>query len=371
MRIAWISTDANNKKRRDTGQYGGVGHYRVVQPMRHLKGYEHTFINNRLPDNEDWVKDYDLVITKHATNPAAISRTYSACERYGVPIVTDLDDDVFNIRPDQPSYKMGLAPGGMERANMAAAISMSNAIFVSTNYLKESIAKSLKDIFDLEIPIYVLPNCFYPDEWNKVSKGARQGITIGWHGSITHDADIKSVLPALQRIIRKYPFVKVELMGGIHHESLQGLFGELPFEDREHFYVGMGTATWKNFPYHLMKQKWDIGIAPLVDDEFNQSKSHIKWMEMSMKGIPVVASDVKPYNDTYGTNKLIQQGKTGFLCKTREEWIDTLSKLIEDSKLRDKIASNAKDYILKNWTYEKNIKLWDKAIKSVLKSNKK
>ena len=34
----------------------------------------------------------------------------------------------------------------------------------------------------------------------------------------------------------------------------------------------------------------DIGICPLVDDEFNRNKSQIKAIEYGLLGLPVVAS---------------------------------------------------------------------------------
>jgi glycosyltransferase involved in cell wall biosynthesis len=110
-----------------------------------------------------------------------------------------------------------------------------------------------------------------------------------------------------------------------------------------------------------MKQKWSIGIAPLIDDTFNRSKSNIKWLEYTMKHIPTVASNVEPYRS-------IKHGVTGILCDTPEQWYVALKELIEDSKLRDRLAENSYKEIKKNWQYDKNAKLWKKAIDSVLKA---
>jgi hypothetical protein len=38
-----------------------------------------------------------------------------------------------------------------------------------------------------------------------------------------------------------------------------------------------------------------IGIAPIADNTFNDSKSELKWLEYTALGVPTVASDVGPY----------------------------------------------------------------------------
>jgi glycosyltransferase involved in cell wall biosynthesis len=319
----------------------------------------------------EFIEGCDMIIAKHMDNPQAISDILSACAEFKIPLVVDLDDNVWDIREDQPAHQRGLAKGDEKRAFMLSFISCADAIFCSTNHLEKIVKARLKDVFNVDMPTFVLPNCFYPDEWvTHTSKGSRQGVTIGWHGSITHNADIKMVLPALVAIVRHYKDVKVELVGGLNAKDTMELFKDVPYELQKKFIIRGGTPSWKGFPYLIMKQRWDIGIAPLIDDVFNKSKSHIKWMEFAMKKIPVIASNLEPYNDLYDKTPLIEHGKTGYLCNTTEEWVDTLAMLIEDKKLREKIGTNGFNAVMKNWTYKKNIKKWDKAIKSVLKLKK-
>lgn len=72
----------------------------------------------------------------------------------------------------------------------------------------------------------------------------------------------------------------------------------------------------------------DIGIMPLVDNEWTRGKSAYKLVQYMGVGIPAVSSPV-------GVNtEIIRDGVNGFLADTPETWIKKLSLLIENPELR-------------------------------------
>jgi spore maturation protein CgeB len=116
----------------------------------------------------------------------------------------------------------------------------------------------------------------------------------------------------------------------------------------------------------MMSMGWDIGLAPLLDIEFNRCKSHIKWMEYSMSKTPVLASRVYPYYEKIDNKDVIVDGKTGFLFSDENEFKTKLKKLILDIELRKKIGDNAYNYIIKKWQYRDNIKKMVKILNQYL-----
>jgi glycosyltransferase involved in cell wall biosynthesis len=95
--------------------------------------------------------------------------------------------------------------------------------------------------------------------------------------------------------------------------------------------------------------QFDIGIAPLETTEFTDSKSNIKWQEYSLMGIPTIASDTGPYQDS------IKHASTGYLVKnTMDDWYKAFKLLIENESLRRKIGEKAKEEVINNWSLEKN-----------------
>jgi glycosyltransferase involved in cell wall biosynthesis len=82
-------------------------------------------------------------------------------------------------------------------------------------------------------------------------------------------------------------------------------------------------------------------MVPLADNNFNRSKSNIKFLEYSVCGFPAVYSDVGPYHSS------VVQGETGLLTRnTPEDWFINIETLVKDPGLRSRIAMNARNEIL-------------------------
>jgi len=378
MKILFITTDWNTPYRQTTGEYGGIGYYRSHKPAEYLKelGYETTVLGADLVgfiDHKDtfnsYVKlfrDFDMVVIKQSDSKNS-GKIIGACKHLEIPIVMDLDDNIINISEDNPAYEKGYKEDGVKRAFAIASMSMVDALFVSTQPLKDFYIKFLKDVLKIEMPIYILPNCNDSKDWKGEALREDDVISLGWHGSITHDNDLKLILPVISKLMDKYDNLYLGMIGGIRDSSYEDLFKDFDEEKRKRVGIMPGTPSWKSFPELIMSTRWDIGLAPLTDNEFNVSKSHIKWMEYSMKGIPTIASRVYPYHEPVRGIQTIIDRNTGFLVSTPKEWEETLELLIEDKTLRDEIGQNAKEYVEKNWQYKDNIKFWDEAIKDVVK----
>lgn len=84
---------------------------------------------------------------------------------------------------------------------------------------------------------------------------------------------------------------------------------------------------------------FDIGVAPLPDDEFHGAKSDNKFREYAASRIAGVYSDVPVYRDC------VEHGRTGLLVPAAPDaWYDAMTRLIEDGALRTGIQQEA-------WTY--------------------
>lgn len=372
-RVAFIDTTWNNTK---DGKYSGVGYYRVILPARFIKKYDVSVYGKNIHDlgatEEDIFKNlflnHDAVVTKAVDNPKAASALCFFAQHYKKPLIIDLDDNYFEVRPDQPSYKF-YHPGSQKTGILKAYLSLATHLVCSTNPLAKWHEKWFKKEAKLTRKVDVIPNCSCLADFNYSYKGNKDKsvVRIGWQGSMTHYADLKMVLPALREVINKYPHVRIELMGGLVLDEAAELFKEWTEKEFKNVLITAGTKSWESYPKKLSTKKWDIGICPLVDDEFNRNKSHIKWMEYSAYKIPTVASKVYPYFKDIDGVKTIQDGKTGFLASTTEEWVSYLSQLIESKKLRQKIGNNAHEFIKEHWQIEQHISKWEKVLDKFIK----
>jgi processive 1,2-diacylglycerol beta-glucosyltransferase len=363
LKIALVGTDFSaTQERKESKGYGGVTYYRLIKPLLENKNdkFEFTYHAADLIDEavgkstvqfwQDFVGRYDMFVVKHIDNPEGASNLLFFAKKYGKKVILDLDDNLFETREDQPAHQF-YKRGEQKRAVVSALISMVDGLFVSTQPLADYYKNHLKTVFNVEIPIFVLPN--YNDikdfDFVPVEKDPNKTV-IGWMGSTTHLSDLKVVLKPLQRLLKE-----VNLMGGLSSKEAPILFKDFDDTLLDRVFIYGGTPSWKGYPELLSKQPWDIAIAPLLNDEFNRGKSHIKWMEYGVYKIPCVASDVYPYS------KAITDGEDGFLCDEKQ-WYYTLRKLINDKDLRKKIGDNAYSTITKELQYKDHYKLWIDAL---------
>ncbi len=102
----------------------------------------------------------------------------------------------------------------------------------------------------------------------------------------------------------------------------------------EHNFGRRWTKGPNNYAYVL--DETDIVLAPLENNKFNSFKSELKQTECWTRKLPVVCSDLPPYN-IYGKHMenciLIPDKKNN-----KKHWAKNLKKLILDKDLRNKIG---------------------------------
>jgi len=108
----------------------------------------------------------------------------------------------------------------------------------------------------------------------------------------------------------------------------------------------------------------DIGIVPLVKEEFEKGKFPFKALQYMAVGIPVVGT-------RWGVlEEIITDGVNGFLVDNEEEWIDKLGVLLKDADLRKKMGENGRKVIKEKFTYDINAPKFIDILKMVSKSTK-
>jgi glycosyltransferase involved in cell wall biosynthesis len=105
----------------------------------------------------------------------------------------------------------------------------------------------------------------------------------------------------------------------------------------------------------------DIGVMPLTDDKWSRGKCGFKALQyMAMESVPVISP--------VGVNtEIVENGVNGFLAKSKEEWLSTLSLLIEDKELRERLAIEARKTILERYSVQANQNLYLEYFKELLK----
>ncbi|MFN8369826.1 MAG: glycosyltransferase [Bacteriovoracaceae bacterium] len=279
--------------------------------------------------------DYLICQRTVSTEIKTLDEIVNYCEKNQILIVYDLDDLLLALPKEHPHHAV-FTP---KSATVFRWLMAADQVWTSTDSLK-------KQLLSINPNIQTIPNYIDSKVWSKKSElpNVSNGVTrILYMGTHTHLPDFKMIENALQRL-------KTE-MGNSLEICLVGIDNITSNIDwcktiSIPLMVLRTHPAFVNWLTHLHnKEPFHIGIAPLIDNEFNRSKSSIKFLDYSALGITTVASDIGVYSQ-------IVNGENGILVKNEEEsWYLALKDLIQNSEKRKKIQTRAHNDVFDKYGY--------------------
>lgn len=245
---------------------------------------------------------FDLVWLEYEAFPWMPAGFESLLPLLGVPYVVDLDDAVFHNYDLNSHFFIRMILGNKIDAVMRRAV----AVIAGNDYLLERARRAGAKCISL-IPS-VVDLARYPE----IKKAVNQVFTIGWIGSPATVHYLRLIQPALAHICKN------------GNARLMVVGADIELEG-----VPVVGRPWSEETEVAEIQGFDVGVMPLPDQPWERGKCGYKLIQYMACGLPVVASPV-------GANlKIVEDGVNGFLATTQSEWIDALTALREDKKLRD------------------------------------
>tara|TARA_R110002110_G_scaffold20661_1_gene83404 strand:+ start:179 stop:1417 length:1239 start_codon:yes stop_codon:yes gene_type:complete len=338
---------------------GGCSYYRIIAPMKKLEELygdqvEFRYNLNPLGIEEDgpnvgkWKENWtfedmkwaDVVWTNNIANWGGpyTARIVGKAKEFGKFVHFDTDDlltDLYEGHRLYDTYK----ERNLEDITKFI-YSHSDLVTVTQRKFAErvkpfcgGVLAIVKNAIDYELPC-----------WNVAKTSAQKGVTrVGWAGGIHHEEDVK-----------EFAGVPNLVNGRVGREHVHWGFYGAPMvkraEDGSPIDLDWQHDVWRNYKKILVggfrgAQNWniynalspdsyggiysqfDISIAPLQMNAFNDSKSEIKVAECGRYKVPLIASDVGCYDET------IVNGKTGYLIPAnapKSEWIKVMTKCIKN-----------------------------------------
>jgi GT2 family glycosyltransferase/ADP-heptose:LPS heptosyltransferase len=202
------------------------------------------------------------------------------------------------------------------------------------------------------VAIEVLPNLIDPKIWevHKESSHSSNGkIRMGFFGSETHSLDLAMITPAISQVLSSYSG-RVELCcWGCITEELKTLDGVR--------YMGPYDPDYQHYAQRLPHSQVHFTLTPLLPNRFNRAKSPIKYLEFGISGIPGIYSQLEPYH------QVVKPQETGIVVSDNtKDWVDAMSRLIEDDNYRQSIAQNAKQDVQNNYLLPQHLDKWEKVL---------
>ncbi len=283
------------------------------------------------------LRKYDIVYIHLWVTPFFIPLYEWIYCMIGKKIVYDIDDLVY-LRENKSKANKAV---GLFKSRKKPIYLMRKAdhVITCTPYLDEFVKKY--NPYTTDISSTVDTKKYTPV--NTYSNG--EPIILGWSGSITTSKYFYLLEEVLVDLSKKYP-IKVLLMGD-PHIHIEGL--------------NIEAIAWSEEVELKTLQQFDIGLYPLPDEEWVLGKSGLKAIQYMALGIPTVATAL-------GANfRVIDHEESGMLVKTKEEWTQALSQLIESPSLREKIGKKGREKIEKEFSIDANKKAYLEVLMQMVK----
>ena len=250
------------------------------------------------------------------------------------PMVWETDDDLWNLDPSNERAVKVYDKALLDE--LEQIVRTAHMVTVSTEPLADAMSKFNRNVV-------VIPN-HIDDRMFDLVRPRRDRLTVGWAGGDSHRKDWQMVAPRIRRFLDRNPDVDFHAIGQNY----------LP----ENKIRGRWSAWSKELFDYYRTIDFDIGIAPLIPNQFNRSKSAIKALEYAALGIPVIASDVEPYQP------FVVDGVTGFLVSRDHEWEARLRDLTHDHEMREAMGAAAKERA-RGWAISEGWHLWHDAYQTL------
>jgi len=249
-------------------------------------------------------------------------------------IIYDVDDAIW-IFPPHSVRSASRILNTLTRWRFYWDVRLSKGVVVSTEYIAAYVKRINGNV--KVIPTLVDVENF-PVREHKESKP----VIIGWTGGPGNLIFLKTIEKPLATLALKYP-IKLRIISS-RTIAMNG--------------IDVDFVRWDKITEATYISSFDIGIMPLPDNDYTKGKGGFKILEYMAAGLPSVISPV-------GVNAhIIKNYTNGFFAKNDQEWIDSLTILIEDASLRKKMGDNARAFVLEHYDYD----IWVDAFISTVKN---
>lgn len=244
----------------------------------------------------------------------------------GATLVYDLDDNLLAMEhhPERDSYK-GLLD------SVRQSLALADIVWCSTRRLADAISGETA-------AVAWLPNALDPALWQSsemaagaTEKSANAPLRLLYMGTRTHDEDFGLLDEALTKLEAERPgSFRLTLVGvnakGVHQRPWLDVLSPPS-------HVG---ASYPAFVHWFARHRgFDLGVAPLIDNDFNRAKSSIKVLDYAAIGLATLASRVPAYMDDASGDRLLVENSA-------EAWCGAIAHLMDHPDELSSLAENAR-----------------------------
>lgn len=262
------------------------------------------------------LKWWKLVLEILTADVFVFQKTYGRSHLILAKIIRTLNKPYFVDIDDFPSRNHN----EITLNNFRIMCIQSNGVFAGCETLKNWISSFQPKVYlipsGIKEPLYI----------SEVKNNNKQKTCLGWIGNGAHyQADLIEILLPITAHFSGNPYIEFRFIGvdetSLFAEKMRDIF---PLNS-----LFIQPLDWSDTA-SIVKEinKIDIGLYPLIENDFNKYKCGFKALEYFALKLPVVSSNVAM------NREIINNEINGYIVNNTQEWIEKLTVLINQKNKR-------------------------------------
>lgn len=360
----------------DVSDYNGCGAHRIINPHLMLDEVFPDEYEITLSDTIDWedinyLKQFELVFIHKLphNNYKDCVTIINTIHKAGCKLILDIDD-YWELASNHFNYAFNKSEG-IDIA-VVNCIKLADLVTTTTELLALEIKRFNKKVV-------VLPNGINTDEEQFIHNPIKNDITrFGWCGGSSHLEDIK-LLNGFVNNDMQLILAGFDVRGSItEYNSFNSVLNTRNMSPEETIWFKYENIVTNNYtklnkyyveylkqyefdpnyndkfsPYRRIwsvpvcdyakcYNEFDVALAPLVNNKFNNLKSPLKAIEAGFHKIPIIASNVSPYKEiltqAFTKGGGINNSGNALLVDKDKQWLQFAKILNNNPNMREDLG---------------------------------
>ena len=243
-------------------------------------------------------------------------------------LIFDFDDAIWL----RDSY----SPNGLDDPKRArrfrAMVAASDVVVAGNDFLADEAAK-----FAAGERVVVIPTCVDVARYPLYRKAPKEGLQLVWIGSQSTLQGMERFAATLSAIGGAVPGTRLKL--------ICDRFLKIPG-------LAVDECHWSEETEGQEIAAADVGVTWIPDDLWSRGKCGLKLLQYQAAGLPVVANPVGVHTS------MIDDGKTGYLASSTEEWLAAIRRLATDPLLSQRMGFAGRRQVEEKYSVAAGARSW-------------
>lgn len=189
---------------------------------------------------------------------------------------------------------------------------------------------------------------------------ASSPIHLVWEGLGENVRWFSEITGALAEVRRHRPLVLHLITALEYREFVQRFWRRQTHRLAERYFDDVRLYQWSEEMVSVIATACDIALIPLaLDRPFARGKPESKLISFWRMGMPTVTSATPAYART------MREAGQDLICSTDLEWIDAMSRLIDDEGARTRSGEAGRAFAEERYSDDRLLEAWDRVLASI------